>query len=213
MPDHHLHTPAPPASASQRCSILPVLTVRRACSHTPRVERAPRGERKWASLRGSPLLEACLDIESTPALVAAARAFAGSTISQWELDQLRDDATLITSELVSNAVLHARTAMRLTLRSDGLGFLRIELFDENPRIPVVAPPLEGATSGRGLGLVASLATAWGTSSEREGKTVWAELGDRNQPPMDCLDLAGVLSGEEAVRRVDAAEGERPAPAG
>lgn len=157
------------------------------------------------------MLEACLDIESTPALVAAARAFTTSTLARWELDGLGDDAVLITSELASNAVLHARTPMRLTLRSDGIGYLRIELYDENPRLPIVAPPLTGATSGRGLALLAALASAWGTQSDGDGKTVWAELGRRADDEMECLDLVGVISPGEALDRIEAA-GPTPCPA-
>ncbi|HET7490221.1 MAG TPA: ATP-binding protein [Acidimicrobiales bacterium] len=154
--------------------------------------------------RRSAVLEACLDIESAPALVGAARRFAANTLAEWELEALRDDTVLLTSELVTNAVLHARTTMRLVLRSDGLGFVRIELYDENPRLPMLAPPPEGATSGRGLALVAALATSWGTRSEAEGKTVWAELGERPFSDPECLELIGVTSPEEALARVEAA---------
>ena len=124
------------------------------------------------------MLDAFLDVENDPELVAAVRAFTAGTLAEWELDRFQDDAALIVSELAANAVLHARTPMRLTLQSDGLSFLRIQVYDDNPRQPSLAPPLVDAASGRGLPLVIALAREWGISSEQGGKTVWAELGER-----------------------------------
>ena len=124
------------------------------------------------------MLDACLDVENDPEVVAAVRAFTAGTLAGWELDRFQDDAALIVSELAANAVLHARTPMRLTLQSDGLSFLRIQVYDDNPRQPSLAPPRVDAASGRGLPLVIALASEWGISSEQGGKTVWAELGER-----------------------------------
>lgn len=120
-------------------------------------------------------LEAHLDLESEPIMVGAARLFVAQTLARWGLEALADDARLITSELVSNGVLHARTAMRLTLRSDGVWWLRIEVFDQNSRLPLLAPCPEDATSGRGLAMVEGIGSRWGVSRELDGKTVWAEL--------------------------------------
>ena len=69
------------------------------------------------------VLEACIELESDPALVGVARHFVDQTVVEWELDPIREDARLIATDLVSNAVLHARTECRLTLRSNGFDFL------------------------------------------------------------------------------------------
>jgi anti-sigma regulatory factor (Ser/Thr protein kinase) len=154
------------------------------------------------------LLETCIDLESDPAMVRAVRQFVDRTVSEWELDPVREDARLIATELAGNAVLHARTEFRVTLRSNGFGFLRIEVRDDNSRMPMAAGPPEGATSGRGLAVVSALATSWGTQQDGEGKVVWAELG--HPGPADepeCLDLSDLAAMEDLE---PAGETEEPA---
>ena len=94
------------------------------------------------------------------------------------LDPICDDARLITSELSANAVLHARTNFGVTLRSDGSGYLRIEVRDHNGHMSSPAAPRQDATSGRGLLIVGALAASWGTQPDGDGKVVWAELRSR-----------------------------------
>ncbi|HET6809661.1 MAG TPA: ATP-binding protein [Acidimicrobiales bacterium] len=162
-------------------------------------------------------MEECLDLESRPDLVRAARRFVRQVLANWELPEFVDDAELVASELVSNAVLHARTALRLTVSSEGLGAVRIEVYDENPRMPTTtATPLH-ATSGRGLLSVAALASAWGTEDRGDGKVVWARLG---RPPAagdrDCVDLTGAATIDEALEEIDgraSADGRLGAPDG
>lgn len=123
------------------------------------------------------MLEASIQLARELALVGAARRFVDQTVTDWGLDAIRDEAVLITSELSANAVLHARTDFRVTLRSDGVG-LRIEVRDQSDRIPAPAPPSQDATSGRGLTTVDALAASWGARPEGAGKVVWAEIGPR-----------------------------------
>lgn len=155
-------------------------------------------------------MEDCLDLESRPDLVRAARGFVRRVLANWELQQFTDDAVLITSELVSNAVLHARTAIRLTISSDGMHGVRIDVFDENPRLPTPAGAPLHATSGRGLLSVAALASAWGTEDRGEGKVVWARLGGDPAPDdSDCVDLSDAANVDEALDRIDGGVGLRP----
>jgi hypothetical protein len=147
-------------------------------------------------------MEECLDLESRPDLVRAARRFVRQVLVNWELLEFVDDAVLVASELVSNAVLHARTGLRLTVSSEGLGSVRVEVYDENPRMPTPAAAPLHATSGRGLLSVAALASAWGTEDLGEGKVVWARLGRDPAPDdQDCVDLTGARSVEEALDRI------------
>lgn len=92
---------------------------------------------------------------------------------------LKDDALevaeLLTSELVTNAVLHSGTALRLRIgfRADRL---RVEVIDGSTAKPVVQQvndPL--ALSGRGLQFVDRLARAWGVVADPPGKMVWFEV--------------------------------------
>jgi anti-sigma regulatory factor (Ser/Thr protein kinase) len=79
---------------------------------------------------------------------------------------------LVASELVSNAVIHARTtcALDLSLTDD---LVRISVTDGSVRLPVRQAP--SATGGRGLVVVEAIARSWDVESTRHGKTVWAEV--------------------------------------
>jgi len=87
---------------------------------------------------------------------------------------LVDRVALVTSELVTNAVIHARTEIRLVVRVDSRS-IWIEVLDGTPARPQVARAAPWETSGRGLALVASLADEWGVTETADGKKVWARL--------------------------------------
>ena len=133
------------------------------------------------------LLEASIDLAREPAGVRAARRFVDETLTDWGLGPICDDARLITSELCANAVLHARTDFRVTLRSGGRGHLRIEVRDENGHMSSPAAPRQDATGGRGLLIVDALATSWGAQWDGKGKVVWAELRSRDYAVGQSLD--------------------------
>lgn len=146
-------------------------------------------------------MDDCLEFESNPEMVVAARRFVRDRLTAWEARRHVDAATLVASELVTNAVLHARTAVTLRLQLQGEA-IRIEVFDENPRLPVLAPCPPEATSGRGLALVTTLATAWGIENRGDGKVVWAEIGPSPaDDPDDCVDLSGVETVEKAIEQI------------
>lgn len=107
-------------------------------------------------------------------------------------------------------MLHARTEFRLTLRSNGFDFLRIEVRDENTRMPSPAGTPQDATSWRGLAVVTAIAASWGTQREGDGKVVWAEIGrTKTSDQLDCLSL-GDLAVEQSMAQH--ADPEKP-PAG
>ncbi|WP_051164759.1 ATP-binding protein [Nocardia testacea] len=83
------------------------------------------------------------------------------------------DAVQVSDELVSNACRHARSPRTCRLMIDGRGRFRVEVDDASPAPARVRDP--DHTGGRGLLLVAQLATRWGTDYRDGGKTVWAEL--------------------------------------
>jgi len=114
-------------------------------------------------------------------------------LGEWRLSHLAEDAVLLTSELVTNAVVHAGTGIELTCRLDtGATPARFEIevddhhpgrrlpTDEPPTMPAPAEPL--AASGRGLTLAAMLADAWGVTYTRTAKRVWVrmEFGDAHE---------------------------------
>jgi anti-sigma regulatory factor (Ser/Thr protein kinase) len=105
-----------------------------------------------------------------------ARVFVADTLEQWGLPALVDAATLLTSELVTNAVRHAGTGMELAIsRSDG-GVVRVAVTDRAPAVDVhLRRSGNDAEGGRGLFLVEQLATGWGSAVHDNAKTVWFEL--------------------------------------
>ena len=85
-----------------------------------------------------------------------------------------DDALLITSELVTNAILHGRSEVSVEVEELGR-LLRISVLDENSRHPKPVTDDPDALDGRGLALVEALAERWGVEDLPLGKAVWFEL--------------------------------------
>jgi anti-sigma regulatory factor (Ser/Thr protein kinase) len=107
--------------------------------------------------------------------VRAARQFVQAQCQALGLpNDRRDDALLLTSELVTNAVLHGRSGVCIELTSRS-GRLRIAVLDENSRHPVAVAEDPDALDGRGLALVDALALRWGVEDRPMGKAVWFEL--------------------------------------
>lgn len=99
-----------------------------------------------------------------------------------------DDAELLVSELVTNAVLHARSAMRVTVdRRDGA--LRVSVSDRSPVPPRLRDYGPDAVTGRGMLLVDRLARSWGVERHQdEGKQVWFELDFADGRGVPAKDL-------------------------
>lgn len=124
--------------------------------------------------------------------VGEARRFVARALTDHGLDHLVDDAALATSELVANAVLHARTTVTLRLTVEH-GHVRVEVADGSATLPVLRGYGSHATTGRGLALVAALAAALGTESRPDGKVVWFTLPTVPAVPTQhgAADEAGV----------------------
>ncbi len=111
--------------------------------------------------------------------VRRARVFARETAGAWGCHELADSLALIVSELVTNAIVHARCGagrqVALTLVR-GEGAVRVEVRDSGRGVPVprAAVPFT-EESGRGLAVVDAVAADWGVRDEVVGKTVWALL--------------------------------------
>ncbi len=108
-----------------------------------------------------------------PQLDAAARArtYVRTGLLGWGFEELLDPVLLLTSEIVSNALLHAGTRMQVLVHRDGPG-VRVEVVDGSPVPPVRRRRSSSATTGRGVQLLDSLADEWGWTPEAEGKLVW-----------------------------------------
>jgi GAF domain-containing protein/anti-sigma regulatory factor (Ser/Thr protein kinase) len=125
--------------------------------------RVGTGSSGMSTLRLEPV------VESTP------------TARHWVTEQLHDVpdevtecAALLTSELVTNAVLHADTPFTVTLHlmEDRI---RVDVADGNPVVPAIKDYAADAATGRGLTLFNTLASNWGVLPVVGGKIVWFEL--------------------------------------
>ncbi|WNI27030.1 SpoIIE family protein phosphatase [Streptomyces sp. ITFR-16] len=156
---------------------------------------------------------------------AAARRFVAAALAEWSAlglpaavgfsERLSDDAAVVVSELVTNAVVHAGTNVELLFRleeatDDEASALVIEVSDHHPARAVrsdrpegggagTGAPGEPAEYGRGLELVATLAERWGITYRTGLKTVWARLPvDDWNPFPDARPEAGFQHGLRAA---------------
>lgn len=111
---------------------------------------------------------------------APARLFVFETLVAWEEHDLLGDATLITSELVTNAICHAGSAFRVAVRRDESS-VRIAVHDISSVPPARREPSRDSPGGRGLKIVDQLSMRWGTETHPQGKTVWAEIPRGRRP--------------------------------
>lgn len=111
-------------------------------------------------------LSARVDLPAEPASVGQARRFVRRVLDDWGLDDLIDTVQLLTSELATNAVLHARTAFAvLVSRTDNE--VRVDVLDGSAVQPRSRQPSPTAATGRGVNMVAALAEQWGTTPESQ----------------------------------------------
>lgn len=109
-----------------------------------------------------------------PASTRAARAFVAEHLRAWQLEPAIDDATLLVSELVTNAILHGRSPIDLVVRKVKTA-VRVEVYDEGSATAQPLYPEGDEFAGRGLGLVQAVAARWGVEDADIGKTVWFEI--------------------------------------
>jgi hypothetical protein len=102
------------------------------------------------------------------------RRFVGEVLGRWGKGDLLDEAALVATELVTNAVMHGQSGVTVQISPTAEG-VRISVGDNSSAMPAVGCPSHHGSSGRGLNIVSGLATAWGTEATVNGKVVWAEL--------------------------------------
>ena len=125
-----------------------------------------------------------LELPGTPAAPSVARLFVRNLCREWGAGSVCDIAELLSSELVTNAVVHAQSSVELEAAYDDCSVLRIDVYDrscepvdESPR-----PSSEGDEGGRGLAIVALLAWRWGVDPSSQGKRVWFSLVNQAVSP-------------------------------
>ena len=113
--------------------------------------------------------------DSTP----AARAFLSRLLDGWGIpDEVIDDASLLATELLSNAVRHGTGLVTLRVEVED-GVIQVRVHDDAGGQPVVKEADPTSTGGRGLFLVECVADQWGSDPDEAGKTVWFRLKTEN----------------------------------
>lgn len=139
----------------------PTLTVTTSMSHAHGHDQEPR--------------EVAVEFAPEPRSVTRARRWALEAAAAWEIpESVNDRLALVVSELVSNAVTHARSTFRVNLRRRG-ATIRGEVLDADPRPPIELNPAPRATAGRGLMIVRHMTDRAGVDDTLSGKAVWFEI--------------------------------------
>ena len=114
-----------------------------------------------------------IDLDPVASSVSRARSFVRESVADLHDEDVEDIALLLTSELVTNAILHTGTPVHLGVTVDDARTC-VSVGDRWPDSPTLSPrpPSPDRPGGRGLALVAGLAADWGTATYTGGKTVW-----------------------------------------
>jgi anti-sigma regulatory factor (Ser/Thr protein kinase) len=169
-----------------------------------------------------------LTLAAAPAAIGRARHLVRFALTGWGLAALADDAELVASELMTNAV-QATGATGTRVTPDGFGAaatvqvrvlmyqasIIIEVWDRDPGTPHPQDAAPGDEGGRGLMIVAALCTQWDFSAAADGgKVVWAELAipaglppsaslprRERGTPVPATTRAGLVNDPALLRRV------------
>jgi anti-sigma regulatory factor (Ser/Thr protein kinase) len=134
----------------------------------------------------TPAFSGC-SLSPSPDAPSRARSFTRHTLASWGLTELADDAQVIVSELLANALRHTgirqpgngqrawAAALGLWLLSHADGLMCV-VTDPSDSAPALRPPGDTSESGRGLHMVHALSDHWGwTRLSESGKAVWAVI--------------------------------------
>jgi anti-sigma regulatory factor (Ser/Thr protein kinase) len=115
-----------------------------------------------------------LDVDPTASASRDARRWLHEILDTEGVVDRDGTVALLTSELVTNAVLHARTsAIVLVEQRDGC--VRVSVKDQSAALPVMRDAPHESATGRGLAIVDALSDRWGFDVVAGGKVVWFEL--------------------------------------
>lgn len=119
--------------------------------------------------------DARIDLDWSPDGPRVARAFLSDALVAWDQERHADTAALLVSELVTNAIVHARSSVQLRVAMLD-STIRVEVHDHGGEAPHLVESDPGEPGGYGLPLVNSLADEWGCELiDGDGKRVWFEL--------------------------------------
>ncbi|MFG2123094.1 ATP-binding protein [Streptomyces sp. NPDC048710] len=209
LPEHHNPIPGKSAASPSPLRLPPIglplrITDATEPAHGPAeaagTPRPPGGEHPGrlpgpkspdplASGAVTPGPTAAFELPALPAAVGTARRVLRDLLTAWGVaEPVRDDAVLVASELVTNALVHAageRIVCRMRSTADRV---RLEVEDQNRGAarPVQRQSGPDDQNGRGLFLVDALSADWGVTlaPDRPARIVWADLTTAPEPPAD-----------------------------
>ena len=135
-------------------------------------------------------------VELTPeaSSVSAARRFVAERLVALELSDVADTAVLLTSELVTNSVLHARTEISLSVERLNADRVQICVRDGSRFSPRRRRHAHDATTGRGIELLDKLAESWEVHVDESGKTIRFVLSSGTDP-WSAVNAADLMDAE------------------
>jgi anti-sigma regulatory factor (Ser/Thr protein kinase) len=116
-----------------------------------------------------------VELPATRAAPRLGREFIRSTLDDWGLAPLVDTATLLVSEVVTNAVVHANSGSTLCVERTPAA-VRVTVTDRGDGVAERAAARRGMAGGHGLALLDTLARRWGARRVDGGHEVWFDLG-------------------------------------
>ena len=135
-----------------------------------------------APTRPTELYQRRVRLTREPAAAAEARSQVRAAVRDWKVPVDPDIAILLTSDLVTNAIVHGDgDIVTLAIRCSR-DHLRIDVYDKSRYRPVGANDLVDAGTGRGLVLVAALSADWGSFRTPAGKAMYFALAFQPDPP-------------------------------
>ena len=157
-----------PASLIETSSLLEVHAV---CDHHSSVHA-----RQQRTTLGNDDTDSPRMFLPVPESVWASRRFVVAALHRLEADQLVHDATVIVSELATNAIRHARSPFRVSV-DQSFGYVCISVQDagDGHAAPPRGAPDVHALEGRGMAIIDALSCRWGCDTLADGKVVWAQL--------------------------------------
>jgi hypothetical protein len=117
-----------------------------------------------------------IELGPTPASVPRGRNYVRERCLAAGVPGKAADACLLASEVLTNALKHAGTPMTMTVTSPERDAIRVAVHDGTAEQPIRRANRRGVSrNGRGILLLDLIATRWGVTQERTGKTVWFEV--------------------------------------
>lgn len=128
---------------------------------------------------------ASANLDHHPSSPGRARHFVAEVLQRWQCEDVLGTVELAVSELVTNAIIHASSAVDVTVSLRPRD-VRVDVVDRGPGSPLIPTQEDTRDSGRGLFIVESLATSWGVDEGPGWKSVWFLVPRPDVPSPDSL---------------------------